>query len=200
MKKTVIFGHKNPDTDSVCGAISLSYLKNQLGFNTEPRILSEINNETQYALDYFHVDVPRILDDVKVRIKDIKYHKDYYINQFASIYDTYYFMNERNITGIPLVDNDKRFVGYVSLKEIAKAMIDTKDSYLDTTFDNITNTLKSNNYMKVDDKISGNIIAAIYDDETFINTIDNNGVWIDSTNYDNYINGIATYLVNLFKL
>lgn len=171
MKKTVIFGHKNPDTDSVCGAISLSYLKNQLGFNTEPRILSEINNETKYALDYFHVDVPSILDDVKVRIKDIKYHKDYYINENASIYETYYSMNEKNITGIPLVDDNKKFVGYVSLKEIARAMIDENSNQIDTTFDNIVSTLNSLNYVKIDEKIKGNIVAALYDDNTFINNI-----------------------------
>lgn len=35
-KLTYIFGHKNPDTDSICGAISLSYLKNKLGMNTIP--------------------------------------------------------------------------------------------------------------------------------------------------------------------
>ena len=34
MKKTYIFGHKNPDTDSVTSAIALSYLKNKLGYNT----------------------------------------------------------------------------------------------------------------------------------------------------------------------
>jgi manganese-dependent inorganic pyrophosphatase len=50
MNKVLIFGHRKPDTDSVCGAISLSYLKNKLGVNAEPRILSEINHETAYAL------------------------------------------------------------------------------------------------------------------------------------------------------
>ena len=71
MKKIYIFGHKNPDTDSVCGAISYSYLKNQLGFNTEPRILGDINNETKFALEYFNVKAPKYLEDVKVKIKDI---------------------------------------------------------------------------------------------------------------------------------
>ena len=70
MKKTLIFGHKNPDTDSVCGAISLSYLKNKLGEASEARILSDINNETKYALNYFNHNIPKYLNDVKVKIKD----------------------------------------------------------------------------------------------------------------------------------
>ena len=180
MKKIAIFGHKNPDTDSVCAAISLSYLKNQLGFNTEPRVLGEINNETKFALDYFNVKTPNLLEDVKVKIKDITYHKDYFIKEDSSIFDTYHSMNDKNITGIPLVDNNKKFVGYVSLKEIARAMIDHTTNYLDTTFDNIISTLNSINYVRVNDEIKGNIVAATFDDNTFINEIklDNNSIVI----------------------
>ena len=41
--KIFIFGHKNPDTDTVTSAIALSYLKNKLGFNSEPYVLGEVN-------------------------------------------------------------------------------------------------------------------------------------------------------------
>ena len=50
VKYTYVFGHKNPDTDSVCGAIAMSYLKNEMGYNTLPAVLGEINKETAYAL------------------------------------------------------------------------------------------------------------------------------------------------------
>ena len=65
MKKTYIFGHKKPDSDSVMSAIGLSYLKNQLGDNTEPRVLGTINKESTYALNYFNIDQPKYLNDVK---------------------------------------------------------------------------------------------------------------------------------------
>ncbi|MBQ3021455.1 MAG: putative manganese-dependent inorganic diphosphatase [Bacilli bacterium] len=169
--KTFVFGHRNPDTDSVCGAISLSYLKNKLGFNTEARILSDINKETKFALEYFNFSIPKYLNDVKVKIKDITYHKDYMINEDASIYKTYHFMNLNNITGIPLIDNNKKFVGYVSLKEIAHSMINDSTSFLDTNFDNIKDTLKSEIYYKASDEIKGNIIFASFEDNTFINKV-----------------------------
>lgn len=35
--KTLIFGHKNPDTDSVCSAIAYSFLKNSLNEETETK-------------------------------------------------------------------------------------------------------------------------------------------------------------------
>ncbi len=171
MKNIFIFGHKNPDTDSVSAAINLSYLKNQLGLNTEPRILGDINSETKFALNYFNVETPEYLNDVKVKIKDIKYHKDFYIKNTSSIYDTYQFMNSKNITGIPIVDDKNMFVGYVSLKEIAHTMISNTTNYLNTTFDNIVSTLKSLNYIKITNEITGKIVAATFDDNTFINNV-----------------------------
>ena len=45
---TFIFGHKNPDTDTVCSSIALSYLKNELGGKTMPKVLGNINNETKF--------------------------------------------------------------------------------------------------------------------------------------------------------
>jgi manganese-dependent inorganic pyrophosphatase len=108
MEKVYIFGHRNPDTDSVCGAISLSYLKNKLGYNTIPRVLGDINDETKFALNYFDVPVPKYLNNVKVKIKDVFYHKDFYVRESDSIYKTYSFMNEKNITGVPLINYEKK--------------------------------------------------------------------------------------------
>ena len=100
MDKILIFGHRKPDTDSVCGAISLSYLKNQMGLNTEPRILSEISAETSFALKKFNTPVPKYLNDVKVQLKNIKFKKNYYVEENTSIFETYNYMMERGITGI----------------------------------------------------------------------------------------------------
>ena len=71
MEKTLIFGHKKPDTDSVTASIALSYLKNTLGDQTIPTILGNPNNETKYVLDYFKVKQPKYLNDVKLQIRDI---------------------------------------------------------------------------------------------------------------------------------
>ncbi len=95
MKPIYIFGHKNPDTDSVCGAISLSYLKNRMGILAEPKVLGEIAKETKFALDYFKVDMPQYLNDVKVQLKDVKFHKNYLINEDKPIIEAFNIMNKR---------------------------------------------------------------------------------------------------------
>ncbi|MBP1933081.1 manganese-dependent inorganic pyrophosphatase [Ammoniphilus resinae] len=64
MNNTIIFGHQNPDTDSICSAIAYSTLKNKLGHQCEPIRLGLINPETQFVLDYFAVKAPRLLHHV----------------------------------------------------------------------------------------------------------------------------------------
>ncbi|MGC6588989.1 manganese-dependent inorganic pyrophosphatase [Paenibacillus sp. Dod16] len=71
MEKTLIFGHKNPDTDTICSAIAYADLKNQLGLSAEPVRLGDVNGETQYALDYFKVEAPRFVETVANEAQDV---------------------------------------------------------------------------------------------------------------------------------
>ena len=114
MKKTYIFGHRKPDTDSVMSAIALSYLKNELGDNTEARVLGSINKEASYALKYFGVKEPKYLNDVRLQLKDIHYHKGFYIKETKSVYDGYQEMLREELTGIPVVREDGSFHGLVT--------------------------------------------------------------------------------------
>ena len=157
---TYIFGHKNPDTDSVCSSIALSYLKNELGGKTAPKVLGNINNETKFVLDYFKVPVPSYLNDVRVRIKNIKYDKKAYIFEEESINDAFNVMQKQNLTAIPLIDDKKKLTGYVTLKEIAKYLINGNKEIVNTTLDNIIETLDAKVIVKCDDLISGDILIA----------------------------------------
>ncbi|CAM4500878.1 manganese-dependent inorganic pyrophosphatase [Paenibacillus endophyticus] len=64
MTKTLIFGHKNPDTDTITSAIAYAELKTKLGADVEAIRLGDVNGETQYALDYFGIQAPRLIENV----------------------------------------------------------------------------------------------------------------------------------------
>lgn len=166
--KTFVIGHKNPDTDSVTSAISLSYLKNQLGQETEPRVLGEINKESKFALDYFGIKIPKILYDVKVQIKDVPFRKDIMMDEDASIYEAYTYMVDNEITGLPVVRDKKHFAGYVSLKEIATDSIRGDFDSLNASFDNILKVIDGKALLRFDDEIKGQIMAATFSSEMFI--------------------------------
>lgn len=170
-KLTYVFGHKNPDTDSVCASIAVSYLKNKLGMQTIPAVLGNINLETKYALDYFGFKHIYHLNDVKLQIKDVNYHRNCYIDKNLSIKDAFDYMNKYSLTGIPVVENKNKYYGYVSLKEIAREMINGDYHKIDTSYGNLLNILKGEKVLKYDKEISGTVIAATYAHETFMEKV-----------------------------
>src|SRR5699024_1128409 len=62
MSKLLVFGHQNPDTDTIASAIALTYLLNELSIAAEAVELGKPNAETKYILDYFRVDQHRIIE------------------------------------------------------------------------------------------------------------------------------------------
>ena len=60
----LVFGHKNPDTDTICSAIAYAELKNKLGNDVKAVRLGEVNEETKYALNYFKVEKPELVENV----------------------------------------------------------------------------------------------------------------------------------------
>ncbi|MDD5201870.1 MAG: manganese-dependent inorganic pyrophosphatase [Sulfurimonas sp.] len=61
---TYVFGHTSPDSDSIVGAISLSYLKNQLGEECIPTRQGEISAETEFILNKFAGTLPELKTSV----------------------------------------------------------------------------------------------------------------------------------------
>ncbi|PZD96167.1 manganese-dependent inorganic pyrophosphatase [Paenibacillus sambharensis] len=71
MENVLIFGHKNPDTDTICSAIAYAALKTSLGHKVEAVRLGSVNSETQFALDKFNVEAPRLVENVAGEAKDV---------------------------------------------------------------------------------------------------------------------------------
>lgn len=71
VSKILVFGHQNPDTDTITSAISMAYLQNKLGKEAEAVALGEVGEETQFALDYFKVDAPRVVTEVSTETDQV---------------------------------------------------------------------------------------------------------------------------------
>ncbi len=65
MEKILIFGHKNPDTDSITSSLVLANLEKKLGNDVEACRLGNINKETEYVLQYLGIEPPRFIEDVE---------------------------------------------------------------------------------------------------------------------------------------
>lgn len=94
---TYIFGHTTPDSDSIVGALSLSYLKNQLGEDTIATRQGDINPETAFILEKFAYNAPELKTEVAG--------EDVYLIDFSDIAQSPKDIKEANILGI--VDHHK---------------------------------------------------------------------------------------------
>lgn len=171
MNTIYIFGHKKPDTDSICASISLAYLKNKLGIKAKAMTLGNINNETRYALEKFSLEAPKYLNDVKLQIKDIDYVKDFFVYEKDSISSSYDYMRSKNLSGLPIVDENKKLIGLVTLKELAKELIQGDFTKIDTSYKNIIEVLKGQEILKFDEEIKGNVLNATFGLNTFKETV-----------------------------
>lgn len=129
MKKPIfVFGHTNPDTDSICSAIAYAHFKHALGFtNVEARRLGNINKETRYVLDYFNVAEPRLLKNIKPQVEDMSYYDVPPVYVVDSVKKAWRIMTETSRQMIPVLYHDQKLAGVVSISDIAKTYIGLTD-------------------------------------------------------------------------
>lgn len=65
LKQTLIFGHKNPDTDSIMSSMVMANLENQLGNDAKAVRLGNINKETEYVFNYLGIERPELISDIE---------------------------------------------------------------------------------------------------------------------------------------
>lgn len=161
-----ITGHKNPDTDSICSTIAYSELKKKLGLNTVPIRLGDINRETEYVLGYFKVNMPDYLYTVKTQVSDLKMDQAYSVSSDISIKTAWNMMKKNNIKTIPVVDENEKLLGIVTLSDITNKYMDALDNNTiastNTTLRNIVETLNAKliRGTQEDFKTTGKVVIA----------------------------------------
>ena len=147
LKKTLVLGHRNPDTDSICSAICYAGFKHQLtGENYEPCRAGNVNPETQYVLDYFKLKAPRLVENVKTQVKDIEIRKTKGVSRGISLKNAWGLMQENNVVTIPCVTEEGLLEGVITIGDITKSYMNLYDSSIIskacTKYANILDTLE----------------------------------------------------------
>ena len=144
-KVTYIVGHKNPDTDSICSAIGLAYLKNQ---TEEGRFVAkragQMNEETEYVLKYFNVHTPGYMPNVGTQVKDMEIRELPGMSKEISVKEAWEFMQENNAITLPMTDSENNLEGIISMSDITNNMMrhnPTSLSEAKTPFLHIAKTL-----------------------------------------------------------
>ena len=155
----LVFGHKNPDTDSICSSISLTYLKNQLGENAIACALGQPRREAQFALNYFNVEAPKVLDNVKIQVKDLNYDKVEPLTPSDSVMQAYNLMNDKDVKTLPIVSKEGKFEGIVTIKEIAKDLLHQHFNTIHASISNICKNLNGSVLVNCSEDITGRVVT-----------------------------------------
>ena len=146
MEEILVFGHKNPDTDSICSSIAMSNLRKQQGFNAIPCRLGEINKETKFVLDKLGVKSPKLLKTVSAQITDLNYVEKSTISTEDSIKEALDLMTKENFSSLPVIDTEGYFKTMLSISDIANTYLEIDYSDLfskySTTFENLKEALE----------------------------------------------------------
>ena len=129
-KKVWVVGHKNPDTDSICAAISYAYLKNQSGDKKTyvAKRAGAVNEETRYVLERFGVEEPPLVSYAGAQIKDIEYRRTEGVSSHISIKRAWELMKKLEVVTLPVTNQFGKLEGVIVTKDIATSYMDVLDN------------------------------------------------------------------------
>ncbi len=169
MKSTIVIGHKNPDTDSICSAICYADLKHRLtGEEYLPCRAGEINNETRFVLDQFGVEAPLLIETLEPKISDVQFREVEGISPRISLQRAWEHMRDNNIRTLPVVTKRGKIKGVLTLGKEARFYLEDQDpralSKAATPYLNIAQTLRGEIIVGDEDAkfTKGKIVVAAY--------------------------------------
>ena len=125
MSHIYVTGHKNPDTDTIAAAIGYAELRNLTDpeNNYAPARLGEVNAQTQWALDKSGAESPKRISHIKLRVKDVMSDDVAVAGKNDPLHNVGLMMAERNISQVPIVENDGTLIGLITERNLARMYI-----------------------------------------------------------------------------
>ena len=125
MAHVYVTGHRNPDTDTIASAIGYAELKGKLssGDVYAPARLGEVNAQTRWALEKTGAKAPKLIKHIKLRVKDVMSKEIAIVHRDDPLRSVGLAMAKREISQVPIVDDDGALVGIVTERGLARMYI-----------------------------------------------------------------------------
>ena len=153
-KTVYIIGHRNPDTDSICSSIAYAALKNRIAKENETyeaRRAGQINEETEFVLNYFGVEPPALLQNVGTQVKDMEIRMTPGASSSMSVKRAWKLMQDAGAVTLPITDDDGMLHGLITKGDIA-------ESYMDA-YDNTILAKARTQYASIADTLDGKVLV-----------------------------------------
>lgn len=194
MKSTIVIGHKNPDTDSICSAISYADLKSKMtGEEYVPCRAGELNSETQFVLKHFGVDVPELVESLEPTISDVQFRETGGIDPQISLKRAWEHMRDHDIQTVPILTKRGKIKGILTYGDQARFYMEDQDaralSKAKTPYGNIADTLQGEIVVGDPDACftKGKVVVAAANPDVMEEFIDENDLVLLGNRYESQL-------------
>ena len=168
MDPIYVFGHRNPDTDSVVAAMSYAALRNALGDQEYVAArLGHLNDETAFLLEKFGFKPPMLLQTVRTQVRDLDYDRPPLLGAAVPVSHAWEILRENeSLSAIPVTDESGHLYGMITAGSIAESDMDSVQhpQVTDVPIFNLLSALEGrviNDAEDVFDQISGEVMIAL---------------------------------------
>jgi manganese-dependent inorganic pyrophosphatase len=120
----LVFGHRNPDTDAICSALAYAdFLRRTTRPDAVAACCGTPNQRTEFALKKAGLAAPKIIMDIRPEIEDVCNRKPIVAHQDEVFFEVYQRMQEHEIRAIPVLDDDDKVIGIVTLLDLLELVL-----------------------------------------------------------------------------
>jgi len=121
-----VFGHRNPDNDSICSAVAYAHLKNLIDAESVyvPARLGPVPNETRWVFERFGLELPEQIEHVHTRVRDVMTDEVYTVSPDEPMLEAGRLMREHDVRALPVVDEEGGVAGLVSQRMLAELYLE----------------------------------------------------------------------------
>jgi manganese-dependent inorganic pyrophosphatase len=133
MSEVLVIGHRNPDTDAICSAIGYAEFKRRTGMASAVAArCGDTNDRIDFVLQTFGMPAPRFVADVSPKVRDVMQTQVQSVRPESTAAEALTLMDERNIRILPVLDEDQRCQGLVSLFKLSKFLFPVASRLFDS--------------------------------------------------------------------
>ncbi len=191
--KTIVIGHRNPDTDSICSAIAYARLKTAVTGNEYiPGRAGAVSPETKFVLDRFGAEEPTLFESIGTQIKDIEFHRSPGVDRNISLKKAWTLMKESGTVTLPITQ-DGHLEGLITMGDIANSYMNVYDNHIlaeaQTPYSNIIETLEGKMLVGNPDDLfdQGNVLVAAANPDLMETYIKEHDLVIQGNRYESQL-------------
>jgi manganese-dependent inorganic pyrophosphatase len=133
MSEVLVIGHRNPDTDAICSAIGYAEFKRRTGMpNAVAARCGDTNDRIDFVLQTFGIAAPRFVADVSPKVRDVMQAEVLSVRPDSTAAEALNLMDERNIRIVPVLDEQQRCRGLLSLFKLSKFLFPAANRLFDS--------------------------------------------------------------------